>query len=313
MTDRPVRVGVVGVGHLGRHHARILAGLPGVELVAVADIDADRATSVAAERGTRAETDASALVSGVDAVTIAVPTEAHARVARPFLEQGIPLLVEKPIAASLAEADAMIALAERTGATLAVGHTERYNPAVTTAWPLVTAPRFIEVHRLAEFPARSLDIDVVYDVMIHDLDVVLALVGEEPVSIEAIGVPVLTDRVDIANARLRFADGCLANLTASRISRERVRKLRVFQHEAYIAIDCASQQVEAFRVRRMAGGETAIEGGRIEVPEAEPLARELEDFVRAVRTGGAPGVDGPAGRRALGLAQRITDAIETAG
>ena len=311
MTDRPVRVGVVGVGHLGRHHARILAGLPGAELVAIADIDADRARTVAAESGARAETEAAALLSGVEAVIVAVPTEAHAGVARPFLEQGIPVLVEKPIAASLEEADGMIALAARTGAMLAVGHTERYNPAVTTARPLVTAPRFIEVHRLAEFPARSLDVDVIYDVMIHDLDVVLALVGEEPVSIEAIGVPVLTDRVDIANARLRFADGCLANVTASRISRERVRKLRVFQHEAYIAIDYASQQVEAFRVRRGAGLETVIEGGRLEVPEAEPLERELDDFVRAVRTGGVPGVDGAAGRRALALAQRINDAMET--
>ena len=313
MIDRAVRVGVVGVGYLGRHHARILAGLSGAELVAVADVDAGRAKAVAAETSARAETDPTALLPDVEAVTLAVPTEAHERVARPFLEQGIPVLVEKPIAASLEAADAMIAVAARTGATLAVGHTERYNPAVVTALPLVTAPRFIEVHRLAAFPARSLDIDVVYDVMIHDLDVVLALVGEEPVSIEAVGVPVLTDRVDIANARLRFASGCLANLTASRISRERVRKLRVFQHEAYVSIDCAARQVEAFRVRRRPGQEPAIEGGRVEVPVAEPLERELDDFIRAVRTGSKPVVDGPAGRRVLALAQRITDAMESAG
>ena len=310
MRDRALRVGVVGVGHLGRHHARILAELPGVELVAVVDVNAETARVVAAETRSRAETDPATLLSEVDAVTLAVPTEAHRRLALPFLRQGVPVLVEKPIAASVEQADEMIRAAADANTTLAVGHTERYNPAITTAQPLITAPRFVEVHRLATFPARSLDIDVVFDVMIHDLDVVLALVKSTPVSVEAVGVPVLSERVDIANARIRFDNGCIANLTASRISRDRVRKLRVFQKDAYISIDCASHQVESWRVRRSSGGEPTIEGGAVEVPAGEPLQRELVDFVAAVRTGGRPGVDGLDGRRALALAEQVAEAID---
>ena len=302
-------MGVVGVGHLGRHHARILAGLPDVDLVAVVDNDAARAEAVAAETGARPETDPAALLSDVEAVTLAVPTEAHQRVALPFLQRGVPVLVEKPIAASVEQADHMIKVAADSGATLAVGHTERYNPAIAAALPLITAPRFVEVHRLAVFPARSLDIDVVFDVMIHDLDVVLAIVKAQPVSIEAVGVPVLSERADIANARIRFDNGCIANLTASRISRDRVRKLRFFQQDAYISVDCAAQQVEAWSVTRRPGHEPSIKGGPQKVPEGEPLERELVDFVGAVRTGGRPGVDGHDGRRALALAQQIADAM----
>ena len=312
MPGPALRVGVVGVGHVGRHHARILAALPDVELVAVADIDAGRAAAVAAGSGCRAEDNAAALLADVDAVTIAVPTEAHRLVTLPFLEQGIPALVEKPIAASVAEADAMIAAASGAGTILAVGHTERYNPAVTVARPLIKAPRFIEVHRLARFPERSLDIDVVFDVMIHDLDLVLALGGAEPAAVEAVGVPVLSERVDIANARIRFDDGCIANLTASRISRDRVRKLRFFQKDGLIAVDCAAQQVDAWRVRRPARQDPAIEGGALDVPPGEPLGLELADFVHAVRSGGRPGVDGRAGRRALALAQQVADAMADA-
>ncbi len=304
-----LRMGVVGVGYLGRHHARILAGLPDVNLVAVVDTNGARAEAVAAETQSRPETDFTALLPAVDAVTLAVPTEAHERVALPFLRRGVPVLVEKPIAASITEADTMIGTATESGATLAVGHTERYNPAVTTALPLVTAPRFIEVHRLATFQPRSLDINVIFDVMIHDLDVVLAMVKSAPEAVEAVGVPVLSDRVDIANARIRFENGCIANLTASRISRERVRRIRFFQPDAYISIDCAARQVEAWRVTRQPGSEPSLEGGPLEVPDAEPLERELTDFVRAVQTGRRPGVDGHDGRRALALAQRIADAL----
>ena len=250
-----LRVAVVGVGHFGRHHARILSSLPGVRLVAVVDIDADRAAAIAAETGAAMETDLAALDDRVDAVTLAVPTESHHAVAVPLLERGVSVLVEKPMARSMVEADALITAAEAGGAVLAVGHTERYNPAVATALPLVRAPRFIEVHRIGTFPARSLDVDVVFDVMIHDLDIILTAVGEEVATIEAIGVAVLTDRVDIANARLRFRSGCIANLTASRISRDRVRKLRFFQQDAYISVDCAEQEVEAWRVTR-GGGQT---------------------------------------------------------
>jgi predicted dehydrogenase len=210
-----------------------------------------------------------------------------------------------------AEADALVAAAAKSGATLGVGHTERYNPAVATALPLVTSPRFVEVHRLGVFPERSLDIDVVFDLMIHDLDVILALVRSEVASIEAIGVPVLTPRVDIANARIRFASGCIANLTASRISRERVRKLRFFQPDTYISIDYAAQDIEAYRLVRRDGGRPAIEGGKVDVVHEEPLARELADFVQAARDRTQPLVDGAAGRRALALAEQVAASMGT--
>ena len=311
MSEQALRVGVIGVGHLGRHHARILVGLPDVRLVAVLDIDQSRAERVAAETGARVETESVRLMRAVDAVTVAVPTQAHAAVAEPFLRAGIPVLVEKPIAASLDQADAMLSAAGAANTILAVGHSERHNPAIMVALPLVTKPRFIEVHRLAAFSPRSLDIDVVFDVMIHDLDVVLAVVQSEPVSIEAVGVPVLSDRSDIANARIRFESGCIANLTASRISRDRVRKLRFFQQDAYISVDCAAQQVEAWSVTREPGQPPSIQGGPLDVREGEPLERELADFVASVRAGTAPGVDGEDGRRALSLADRITTAIRT--
>lgn len=309
MSDRRLRMGVVGVGHVGRHHARILAGRDDVSLVAVADVDAGRARDVAGETGARPETDAHELLGDVDAVTVAVPTAAHEAVAVPFLEAGVPVLVEKPMAATLAEADSMVDASRRSGAILGVGHSERYNPAIATALPLVRNPRFVEIHRLAAFPARSLDVDVVFDVMIHDLDVVLAFVDGTPVVIEAVGVPVLSDRVDIANARIRFDSGCIVNLTASRISRDRVRKLRFFQTDALVTVDCAAQEVEAWRVVRHAHREPEIIGGRIEVPPGEPLAHELDDFVQSVRKGREPTVSGVAGRRALELADRVAQSI----
>ncbi len=305
------RVAVVGVGHFGRHHARVLSALPGVRLEAVVDIDPARAKAAAAEVGTAFACDVSSLGGRVDAVTLAVPTASHYAVALPLLERGVSVLVEKPIARSVAEADELIAAAAASGAVLAVGHTERYNPAVAAALPLVRSPRFIEVHRIGAFPGRSLDIDVVFDLMIHDLDIILAAVGGDVVSVEAVGVPVLTDRVDIANARLRFETGCIANLTASRISRERIRKLRFFQRDAYISVDCAEQEVEGWRVTRGAGPVPTIDGGKIDVPRGEPLARELADFVAAVAGGPAPLVDGAAGRRALALAVRVAEAMGT--
>ena len=222
---------------------------------------------------------------------------------------GVPVLVEKPIARSLGEADAMIAASAMTGAILAVGQTERFNPAVVAARPLLSDPRFIEVHRLGTFPERSLDIDVVFDLMIHDLDVVLSLVPSDVESIEAVGVPVLTGRVDIANARLRFANGCIVNLTASRISRDRVRKIRFFQPAAYLSIDYAAQKVEVYRLVKGAGPMPAIEGGEVVVTHEEPLLRELADFVDAVSSRRSPLVTGQDGRRALAVAQAITDKI----
>jgi predicted dehydrogenase len=271
----------------------------------------ERAAEAAATTGARALTDWRELVGQVDAVIVAVPTEVHREIALPFLERGTAVLVEKPLARSLAEADDIVALARASGATLAVGHTERYNPAVAAVLPLVTSPRFIEVHRLGVFPDRSLDIDVIFDLMIHDLDVILSLVRSDVVSIEAVGVPVLTPRYDIANARLRFASGCIANVTASRISRDRVRKIRFFQPDSYLSIDYAAQEVEGWRLVRRDGARPAIEGGPIPVERDEPLRRELIDFIRAARTRTCPVVDGEAGRKALELATRVAEKMES--
>jgi predicted dehydrogenase len=302
-----LRIAVVGVGHLGRHHARILASLPAAQLVAVVDTNRPRAEEIAAASGARAFTDYRELFGQVDAVTIAVPTELHAEIGCAFLDARIPVLVEKPLARSLAEADRLIQAAAKAAVVLAVGHTERFNPAVGAARTLVTDPRFIEVHRLGTFPERSLDIDVVFDLMIHDLDVVLSLVNAEVDSIEAVGVPVLTGRIDIANARLRFSNGCIANLTASRISRDRVRKIRFFQPASYLSIDYAAQKIERWTLTRGEGGQPSIQGGEVAVDSAEPLERELADFVDAVVARRAPMVPGSEGRRALALAQAITD------
>jgi predicted dehydrogenase len=302
---------VIGVGHLGRHHARILTTLDGVSLTAVVDKLPERAAEIAASTGSTALTDSADLLDRVDAVSVAVPTELHRDIAMPFLERGISVLVEKPMARSLAEADELIAAAQTSGATLAVGHTERYNPAVAAVLPLVTTPRFIEVHRLGVFPERSLDIDVVFDLMIHDLDIILSMVTADVTSIEAVGVPVLTPKYDIANARLRFASGCIANITASRISKERVRKLRFFQPDAYVSIDYAAQEVEGARLVRRDGAKPSIQAGSIPVQRDEPLKRELADFVAAVRERRAPIVDGAAGRRALELATRIAERMES--
>jgi predicted dehydrogenase len=303
-----LRIAVIGVGHLGKHHARILGALPGADLTAVVDTNRARAEEVASANHTTPLTDAGELAGKVDAVTIAVPTEIHRDIALPFLSAGVAVLVEKPMARSLVEADDLIAAAAKTGAVLAVGHTERFNPAVAAAQPLVANPRFIEVHRLGVFPERSLDIDVVFDLMIHDLDVVLSLVDSEVESIDAVGVPVLTGRVDIANARVRFKNGCLANLTASRISRERVRKIRFFQPSAYLSIDYAAQKVEMYKLVTGAGL-PSIKGGDVPVNNEEPLMRELADFVGAVTSKRPPLVTGEQGRRALALAQQITDRI----
>ena len=286
--------------------------MEGVSLVAVVDSARERAEAAAATTGARPFTDARDVLNDVDAVTVAVPTETHRDIAVPFLERGVAVLVEKPISRSLADADAILEAARRGGAVLAVGHTERYNPAVTAIAPLVTSPKFVEVHRLSAFPDRSLDIDVVFDLMIHDLDILISMVGGDVTSIEAVGVPVLTQKYDIANVRLRFASRCIANLTASRISRDRVRKIRFFQPDSYLSVDYASQEVEGWRLVRRDGERPRIEGGPIPVERDEPLRRELADFVRAARERAKPLVDGEAGRRALTLASQIAEQMESA-
>ncbi len=305
-----MRVAVVGVGHLGKHHARILSDLPGVTLVGAADINRDRAAEVASTYRTTPFADWRDLLDRVEAVTIATPTETHREIAEAFLARQIHVLVEKPMTPTTRDADRLLQVAQDRGAVLAVGHTERFNPAVTFVKPLVCEPRFIEVHRLATFPERSLDIDVVFDLMIHDLDLVLDIVGGEVTEIEAVGVPVLTPRVDIANVRLRFAGGCIANLTASRISRDRVRKIRFFQRDAYISIDYAGQEAEMWRLVARPGAPAGIEGGKLEIAREEPLKRELEDFVAALREGRPPVVTGQQGRAALALAERVVERME---
>lgn len=301
-----MKAAVIGVGHLGKHHARILASLPGITLAGVVDVNADRAAEIAKEHGTTAFRDARD-IAGLSLAVIATPTESHAAIAAPLIEAGVHILVEKPIAQTLAEADALIAAAKKKGIVLAVGHSERFNPAVVAARPYLNDPRFIEVHRLGTQLGRSLDIDVVLDLMIHDLDLILSMVPSDVEAVEAVGVPVLTPKVDIANARVRFKNGCIANLTASRISKDQIRKIRFFQRERYISIDSASREVEMFQLVPQPGGMPKIGGGKQAVAGDEPLKSELEDFVAAVRDQRAPAVTGEQGRAALALAVRIVE------
>ncbi len=304
------KVAVVGVGHLGSRHARIYAESPNAELVGVVDTDIARARAVAEAHGARAFTDISELDSGIRAASVAVPTVSHLEVARRLLEAGVHVLVEKPIAGSLSEAREMVEVARRQGLVLAVGHTERHNPAVEALLASVHNPRFIEVHRLGSFSARSLDIDVVLDLMIHDLDVVAALVGEEVSSLEAVGVPVLTGRVDIANARIRFDGGSVANITASRVSQEKIRKLRCFEPARYVSLDYQKQEAVSYRLIRAAGAPPEIRREDLPVVQDEPLRRELEDFLRAASTGGRPLVNGEDGVKALELALKVVASME---
>lgn len=303
-----MRAAVIGVGHLGKHHARILASLPGISLAGIVDVNRDRAAQIAAQYNTRAFNTVNE-IGELDLAVIAVPTMSHAAIALPLIESGVHTLVEKPVTQTVSEADALIAAAKRSGVVLAVGHSERFNPAVAAARPHINDPRFIEVHRLGTTPERSLDIDVVLDLMIHDLDLILNVVQSEVESVEAVGVPVLTPRVDIANARLRFTNGCIANLTASRISRDAVRKIRFFQRDAYVSIDTGARDVEMWSVVPQPGAAPKIAGGKLAVPGDEPLRGELEDFVAAVRERRRPAVSGEEGRAALALAVRIVELI----
>jgi predicted dehydrogenase len=306
----PLRIAVVGVGHLGQHHARLLASMDDVRLVGIVDTKPGRAAEIASTLGVPSFGHLGELpLEGLDAATIAVPTVSHLDVAQPLIDAGVSILVEKPLSSSLRDADTMIEAASRRGVVLAAGHTERFNPAVVAALPLVSNPRFIEVHRLGTFPERSLDIDVIFDLMIHDLDLLLTSVKSDVVSIEAIGVNVLTPKTDIANVRLRFASGCIANVTASRISRDKVRKVRFFQRDSYLSIDYAAQEAEIYRLVAQ-NGRPVIEGGKLDVQRDEPLRAELADFVGAVRDRREPGVSGRAGRDALALATKVAETME---
>lgn len=305
----PIPVGVVGVGHLGRHHARLYASLEGVKLVGVVDRDLERAKAIASEYGCEAHADLSGVVGRIAAASVATPTSHHRVIAEALLRAGVDVLVEKPIAADLGDADAILAAAKGTGRLVMVGHTERFNPAVAALARAVDAPRFVEIHRLAGFTARSTDVDVILDLMIHDLDLLQMLDGTEAVSVDAVGVAALTDKVDIANARIRFASGCVANLTASRISAERLRRVRVFQSRTYLACDTASRSVERWRLAFSADGKPEIRHDVLPVDDGEPLAIELAAFTASVRARTPPPIDGEAGRRALDLALRVRAAM----
>ena len=307
---KDLRLAVVGVGHLGRHHARVAASLAGFRVVGVHDHHPGRAAEVAGEFSLQVLAGLDDVAREAEAVVVATPTVTHAEVSRFFLDRGLHVLVEKPMTASLAEADDLVARARKAGRVLQVGHVERYNPAIEAALSLVVSPRFIEVHRLGVFTARSLDVDVVLDLMIHDLQIVSAFVGRPVREIRAAGVPVLTPKLDIANARLEFDGGCVANLTASRVSTEKVRKCRVFAPSMYISIDMQAQSVSAVRLVRD-GGRPEMHPVPVPVSREEPLARELADFRRAVVDGTRPLVSGEDGRDALALAERVVAAVES--
>ena len=307
---QPLRVGVVGVGHLGSRHAQIYAAMPGVHLAAICDIDPARIRGLARTLRCRAVTDYRALLGLVDAVSLAVPTTLHAAIGQDLLSRGIHVLIEKPITTTLADANRLIRTAARRRAVLQVGHVERFNAAIHTAIERLRHPRFIEVHRLSPYPFRGTDVSVVLDVMLHDLDLILMLVRARVTRVAALGVPVLSTSEDIANARLEFASGGVANLTASRISDETIRRIRVFQEDSYLSIDYKAQTVELACLRRGRGRQAQKRGRtihRVQLPVSQrpPLQEELAAFVRSIVTKRPPLVSGEDGRAALALALRI--------
>jgi predicted dehydrogenase len=306
--SRKLRVAVVGTGEFGRNHARVYRELPGVELVGVFDADRAKTAAVAQEFQTRAFRSVEELCGAADAVSIAVPTAAHREVGCLLMAMGLDVLIEKPMATNLAEADALLDASKRYRRILQVGHVERFNPAVLAVESIVQRPLFFEVHRLGVFTPRSLDVDVLYDLMIHDLDILLALVKEPVVEVKAVGIPVLTDKVDIAHARLEFAGGAVANVTASRVSTERVRKMRFFQAHEYISLDYARRDALRVGVKR-GGPEPEFGFEKLATSEVEPLRAELEAFVTAVESRVPPKTSGIAGRAALELATRVARSI----
>jgi predicted dehydrogenase len=304
-----IKVGVVGVGKFGQHHARVYREMPEAELVGVYDLDAARAAEMASQFSCRVFASLEELEGSVQAASVAVPTEQHAAVAGQLLDAGVDVIVEKPMARSVAEADQLIVAAHHGGRILQVGHLERFNPAVEAARTIATAPLFFEAHRLSTFSPRSLDVDVVMDLMIHDLDIVLSLVSSEVEEIRAVGLAVLSPKFDIANVRVSFASGCVANFTASRVSLERVRKLRWFQPREYVSVDYARQDAVVITVEK-GGAAPMLSHRKLDPPQQEPLRRQLESFVRAVRERRPPEIDGVQGRRALLLAHQIQQEMD---
>src|SRR5579859_7256952 len=307
--ENAIRVAVVGCGEFGRNHARVYKEMESANLVGVFDAEASRAEKFAAEFGTKAFRALDEWQGAVDAASVAVPTIAHAEVGCALMEQGIDVLVEKPMAATLEEADELVECAHRNLRILQVGHVERFNPAVVAVESILNRPLFFEVHRLGVFTPRSLDVDVIYDLMIHDLDILLALVGEPVIEVKAVGIPVLTDKVDIAHARLEFEGGAVANVTASRVSTERVRKVRFFQQHEYVSLDYARRDALRVRVNKP-GPEPDFGFEKLDAPAVEPLRAELEAFLDSVRTRKQPKTDGVSGRASLELAVRVMQSIQ---
>ncbi|MBI4795166.1 MAG: Gfo/Idh/MocA family oxidoreductase [Deltaproteobacteria bacterium] len=308
-----IKAGVIGVGYLGRFHAEKYAALPDVDLVGVADLNPDRAREVAEPLNTQAFTDYLQLLPLVDAVSVAVSTTSHFSVVRDCLERDVQVLVEKPLAVTAAEADALVDLARERGRLLMVGHLERFNSAMEGLRARVTHPAFIESHRLSFYKERGIDVDVVLDLMIHDLDHVLSLVPSPVQEIRAAGVAVLTDNIDLANVRLEFADGCIANLTASRMSFKSMRKFRLFQPEAYLSVDFEARELTV--ASRQAGALGPIPGVALETkrfPQEDVLFKEISNFVAAVQKREEPRVSGEDGRAALSLALNIIGAMRKA-
>ncbi|GMR21457.1 MAG: Gfo/Idh/MocA family oxidoreductase [Gammaproteobacteria bacterium] len=310
MTSK-LRVGVVGVGYLGKFHARIYSTMEDVELAGVADIDGEAAETVAKEYACTAYTDPLALVDKVDAISIVVPTSLHLQVAQPYLENGVHMMLEKPIAHTVEEGEKIVSLAKKHNAILQIGHLERYNAGVRALIKEVESARFIEAHRLGTFVERATDVDVVTDLMIHDIDIVMALVNSPIKDIAAVGIPVLTDHADIANARLEFENGAVANVTASRVSNKRFRRIRVFAKAHYYGLNYADQQLEtvAAEPAKTPGSRPNIVSNKIDIEPAPPLDAELMDFVVSVRAGAIPEVDGNVGLEALRIALLVKEKI----
>ena len=321
MPNAKTRVGVIGAGGLGQHHVRIMGELPDAQLVGFYEARPERAAEIASTLKARAFDSVDALLGEVDAVTIVVPTPAHYEVAKQALERGVHVLVEKPFTATIEQADELLELAKAKGVTVQIGHVERFNRAIRAALPYVDTPKFIESDRLAPFNPRGSDVAVVLDLMIHDIDLILTLVGEQVLSVSAVGVGVLTPSVDIANARLGFVTGAVANITASRVSRERMRKVRIFQQSGYLSLDLAAGNGEFYTLRKdvdlaalVKGGPLALEAFvervPLEAPEGEPLRLEFESFVAAVQGRAPVAVTGEDGREALAVALQIVEEIE---
>ncbi len=311
-----LRTACIGVGHLGRQHARIHAALAAEgrsRFVAVCDLSDTTAREIALERECEWTTDWRSLVGRIDAVSLATPTESHAEIACELLAHGIHVLVEKPISRTLDEADRMIEAAQRGGALLQVGHLERFNPALVALHPHVRGPLYFEIHRVGQFTARSLDIDVVLDLMIHDLDIVHWLVGSEVevTDVRAVGIPVLTNRVDAANARIEFASGAVANITASRVGTEKIRKMRFFQPHDYVAVDYATRfaSITSLAAPTATGSWPGVNVRHLDIADIEPLRAEIESFLDAAEGGKPSPVTGADGRRALVLAKRVLERI----